>query len=409
YRHSSKAEAERFFLDGMTRAMQRLAEQAHPAFPITIYYAYKQQETRDDTSADDAPANASRVSPLASTGWETFLDAVIRAGFAISGTWPMRTEMRTRQVAMETNALASSIVLVCRPRRAPAPAWVAFPSPASLERGAGGEEKKGVATRREFIAALKEELPSALVALQQANIAPVDLAQAAIGPGMAIFTRYSAVRDAQGKAMTVREALALINQALDEILTAQEGDFDAETRWALAWFEQHGFAEGEFGVAETLSKARATSIDRMVALGMVEAKRGKVRLLRPEELRSEARGERGARREERGERGERSEQHTLLPSHSSLLTPNPWLAVHLLAHALMTDGEMKAAELAARMGGAADLARELAYRLYTICERRKRAQEALAYNALVQSWSEIVRLAQERRASLPAQSSLFDE
>jgi putative DNA methylase len=199
YRHGSKAAAERFFLDGMTQALRNLAGQAHPAFPVTIYYAFKQAERDGDHGA-------------ASTGWETFLDAVIRAGFAISGTWPMRTELSNRMVGMNTNALASSIVLVCRPRPATAP----------------------TATRRQFVTALTDELPPALIALQQANIAPVDLAQAAIGPGMAIFTRFAAVRDAQGKTMTVREALMLINQALDEILTAQEGEFDAETHWALA-------------------------------------------------------------------------------------------------------------------------------------------------------------------------------
>ena len=216
YRHGSKEKAEAFFLDGMTQAMHRLAEQAHPAFPVTIYYAFKQAESDGDEGT-------------ASTGWETFLDAVIRAGFAISGTWPMRTELGNRMSGIGTNALASSIVLVCRPRAADAP----------------------TATRREFVTALKAELPVALAHLQRGNIAPVDLAQAAIGPGMAVYTRYAKVLDAEGKPLTVREALALINQTLDEALAEQEGDFDADSRWALAWFEQSGFAEGEYGVAET--------------------------------------------------------------------------------------------------------------------------------------------------------------
>jgi putative DNA methylase len=196
-RHGGKEKAETFFLNGMTQAMHRLAEQAHPAFPVTIYYAFKQAES------DGAEGTTS-------TGWDTFLDAVIRADFAITGTWPVRTEMRTRQIAMDTNALASSIVLVCRPRPANAP----------------------TATRREFLTALKAELPAALAHLQRGNIAPVDLAQAAIGPGMAVYTRYARVLDTEGKVLSVREALALINQTLDEALAEQEGDFDADSRWA---------------------------------------------------------------------------------------------------------------------------------------------------------------------------------
>ncbi len=203
YRHGGKERAETFFLDGMTQAMHRLAEQAHPAFPVTIYYAFKQSESE----GEDGTSN---------TGWDTFLGAVIEAGFAISGTWPMRTEKEGRTIGNGTNALASSIVLVCRQRSITA----------------------ATATRREFVAALKAELPHALVHLQAGNIAPVDLAQAAIGPGMAVYTRYAKVLDAEGKAIPVRAALALINQTLDEALAEQEGDFDADTRWALTWFDQ---------------------------------------------------------------------------------------------------------------------------------------------------------------------------
>ena len=188
YRHGSRDSAESFFLNGMTLALQRLAGQSHPASPVTIYYAFKQSETRNDTGT-------------ASTGWETFLEAIIRAGFSLTGTWPMRTENSTRLVGMTTNALASSIVLVCRPRPADAP----------------------LITRREFVDALKSELLEALKKMQQGNIAPVDLAQAAIGPGMAIFTRYSRILDASGEAVSVREALFLINQTLDEVLAEQEG------------------------------------------------------------------------------------------------------------------------------------------------------------------------------------------
>jgi len=340
YRHGNKEKAETFFLDGMTQAMRRLAEQGHPAFPVTIYYAFKQSET--DTNS---PRLAGEGPGVRSTGWETFLDAVIRAGFAITGTWPVSTERENRTRNQGSNALASSIVLVCRPRPADAP----------------------TATRREFLAALRAELPGALQNLQRGNIAPVDLAQASIGPGMGVFTRYARVLDAAGKPMTVREALALINQTLDEVLAEQEGDFDAETRWAVAWFEQMGFNDGPFGDAETLSKAKNTSVEGMAQAGLVLSKSGKVRLLRPVELAGKQPG------------------------------ATVWLAAHLLIHALETGGEGAAAALAAQLGSEAETARELAYRLYTVCERKKRAQEALAYNALVQSWPEITRLAAEEQ------------
>jgi putative DNA methylase len=229
--------------------MNRLSSQAHPAFPVTIYYAFKQAETESDEG-------------ISSTGWETFLDAVIRAGFALSGTWPMRTELSNRMIGSGTNALASSIVLVCRRRAATAP----------------------TVTRRDFITKLKEELPQALAHLQAGNIAPVDLAQAAIGPGMAVYTRYAKVLDAEGKPLSVREALALINQTLDEALAEQEGDFDSDTRWALAWFEQSGFGEGEFGVADVLARAKNTSVRGLEEAGLLASARGKVRLLAPKDL-----------------------------------------------------------------------------------------------------------------------------
>ena len=248
YRHGSKQEAESFFLSGMTRAMQRLAERSHPTLPITIYYAFKQSEKKGEG--------------LTSTGWETFLDAAISVGLTITGTWPVRTERGARTLAIGTNALASSIVLVCRPRPADAP----------------------MATRREFVDALKEELPAALRTMQAGSIAPVDLAQAAIGPGMAVFSRYARVLDVSGRPLSVRDALSLINQTLEEALAEQEGDFDADTRWAVAWFEHAGFNQGEFGVAETLSKAKNTSVDGMIEAGILKAGAGKVRLLRPAEL-----------------------------------------------------------------------------------------------------------------------------
>jgi putative DNA methylase len=346
YRHGTKEKAEAFFLEGMRGAMNRLAARAHPAFPVTIYYAFKQSETDGNHG-------------VFSTGWETFLDAVIHAGFAITGTWPMRTELSNRMIGSGTNALASSIILVCRSRAATAP----------------------TATRREFYAALKAELPFALIHLQRSNIAPVDLAQAAIGPGMGVYTRYAKVLDAEGKSLSVREALALINQTLDEALAEQEGDFDADSRWALAWFEHVGFTDGAYGMAETLSKAKNTSVSGMVEAGIVASKGGKVRLLGPNELPPD-----------------------WDPSIDTRLTA--WESVHHLVRVLEAGGEQAAAELAAKIGNKTEIARELAYRLYTVCERKKRAQEALSYNGLVQSWPEITRLA---RDGGPRQSELFNQ
>lgn len=259
----------------------------------------------------------------------------------------MRTE-RDQGLKTGTNVLASSIVLVCRPRPADAT----------------------TATRREFLVALKAELPTALRNLQKGNIAPVDLAQAAIGPGMAVFTRYARVLDAEGKALSVREALALINATLDEVLAEQEGDFDADSRWALSWFEQHGFAEGEYGVAEVLSKAKVTSVAGLAEAGIVESRRGKVRLLPPAEL-----------------------PEGWDPATDPRLSA--WEVVHQLIRALESGGEAAAAALVAKLGARAEVARELAYRLYVIAERKKRAAEALSYNGLVQSWPEITRLARE--------------
>jgi putative DNA methylase len=347
YRHGSKDRAETFFLDGMTRAMHRLADQSHPVFPVTIYYAFKQSESETDEGT-------------ASTGWETFLDAVIRAGFGISGTWPMRTEGAGRIIAKDSNALASSIILVCRPRAANAP----------------------TATRREFVAALKAELPAALADLQRGNIAPVDLAQAAIGPGMAVYTRYLKVLDAQGKALSVREALALINQTLDEALTEQEGDFDSDSRWALTWFDQHGFHEGTAGEAILLATAKATALNGLEQAGIIESGRGKVRLYRSDELPADW-------------------------DPATDLRLSAWEVVHHLIRVLGTGGESAAAALVAKLGAKSEVARELAYRLYTACERKKRTSEALAYNGLVQSWPEIIRLASEGRAATPTQDALF--
>lgn len=347
HRHQDNDAAEEFFLNGMTQAMRRLAEQAHPAFPITIYYAFKQAEEAGDEGT-------------ASTGWETFLGAVIRAGLSISGTWPIRTERKNRSRNQASNALASSIILCCRPRMT----------------------TSASATRRDFVGELKKELPIALANLQHGNIAPVDLAQAVIGPGMAIYTKYESILDAEGRPLSVRQALALINQMLDEVLTEQEGDFDGDSRWAVTWFEQTGFSDGDYGLAEQLSKSKNTSVARMMQAGILSSKGGKVRLFKPEELAANWDSDTDAR-----------------------LTT--WEIVHQLIRSLESGGEGAAAALVAKLGAKAEVARELAYRLYTVCERKKRAAEALSYNGLVQSWPEITRLAREAATERPTQPQLI--
>jgi len=274
------------------------------------------------------------------------LAALIKANFRIIGTWPMRTERGVRSVALGTNALASSIVLVCRKR----------PDSAST------------ITRRDFIKELKQELPPALRMLQKGNIAPVDLAQSVIGPGMSVFSRYEKVLEADGTAMTVRMALGLINQVLDETLAEQEGEFDPDTRWALAWFQQFGMNEGPFGDAETLSKAKNVSVQGLVEAGILSAKAGKARLIPREDLIED-----------------------WDPSRDIRLTV--WEMTQYLIRALEKGGEEKAAELLQKLGSRGDAARDLAYRLYTVCDRKKWAREALAYNTLITSWPEIARLA----------------
>jgi len=346
YRHGTKGKAEMFFLDGMTRAIQRLAEQTHSAFPSTIYYAFKQSESDG-------------LNGTASTGWETFLEAVIKSGFAITGTWPFRTEY-TGNLKKKISALASSIVIVCRKRSSNAP----------------------TATRREFVTELKQELPRALRLLQAGNIAPVDLAQASIGPGMAAFTRYAKVLDAEGDAMTVRNALTLINQILDEVLAEQEGEMDGDTRWAVAWFEQYGMGEAPYGAAETLCNAKNTSMRGLVEAGIVHSKGGRVHLLRRDEL-----------------------DPGWDPQKDKRLTV--WEATHHLIRKLENEGEEPAAELIQKLGGVAEQARDLAYRLFQVCERKKWASDALIYNSLVIAWPELTRRASRRLPSAQQEQDLF--
>ncbi|MEW6213349.1 MAG: hypothetical protein AB1631_33955, partial [Acidobacteriota bacterium] len=331
------SKAEEHFLTGLHKAFLLIRTNAHPDYPVTVYYAFKQSEEDDD---EDSGSSA-----VASTGWETMLEGLIQSGFCITGTWPMRTERGARSVSIGTNALASSIVLVCRPRPESAP----------------------LATRREFLNALKRELPDALRKLQHGNIAPVDLAQAAIGPGMAVFSRYAKVIESDGSPMRVRTALQLINQMLDEVLAEQESEYDADTRWALAWFEQFGMNEGAFGTAETLSKAKNTAVSGMVEAGIVTSRGGKVRLLRRDEL-----------------------MEDWDPARDGRLTV--WEVTQHLIRALETGGEQAAAQLLAKVGSAGEVARDLAYRLYTTCERKNWSQEALAYNSLVVAWPEVQRL-----------------
>ncbi len=350
YRHGgNKKKAAQFFETGLGQAIQRWREQGHPDYPATIFYAFKQAET--DKSG------------TASTGWETFLSGVIDAGFTITATWPMRTERSVRSVAIGTNALASSVVLACVPRA----------------------EDASLATRREFIAALKQELAEALRLLQSGSIAPVDLAQAAIGPGMAIFSRYAKVVESDGSPMTVRTALTLINQVLDEVLAEQEGEFDSDTRWAVAWFEQFGISDGPYGVAETLSKAKNTSVQGLVDAGVVASKGGKVKLL-------------GAQAS--------SLQDDWDPARDARLTE--WEAVQHLIRALDRQGETGAADLLRKLGSDyGERARDLAYRLYAICERKGWSGEALAYNSLVIAWPEISKLAHRTLAQTHEQMDMF--
>jgi len=343
YRHGSKDKAEAFFLDGMTRAIHNLAEQAHPAFPVTIYYAFKQAETKGDAGTS-------------STGWETFLDAVIRAGFALTGTWPMRTELGNRMIGSGTNALASSIVLVCRKRDADAT----------------------TVSRREFIRELNAVLPEALMDMTRGGInspvAPVDLSQAIIGPGMAIFSQYAAVLEADGKPMSVRTALQLINRFL------AEDDFDHDTQFCLHWFEGQGWATGKYGEADVLARAKGTSVTGLTEAGVVESGKGELRLLKWAEM----------------PRDWNPETDTRVPV---------WEALHQMIRALNQDGETAAGALLARMPARAEPIRALAYRLYTLCERKGWAEDARAYNELITAWSGIERGASEA-GHVGAQGSL---
>jgi putative DNA methylase len=331
HRHHGKKNAEEFFLEGMTDAIHRMAKESNARFPATIYYAFKQSEV-------DAEG-------IASTGWATFLEAVGRSGFAVVGTWPVRTERSARSRGIGSNALASSIVLVCRKRPAAAP----------------------VTTRAEFLRFLKRELPEALKLLQHGSIAPVDMAQASVGPGMAIFTRYAKVLESDDSAMTVKTALQLINQALDEYLSEQEGDYDADTRFAITWFETYGMEVGPYGTAETLATARGVAVSGVEKAGVLESHGNVVRLLRRDEMPGD-----------------------WDPETDKRLTV--WECTQHLIRTLESEGELSAAKLLLKMAEQGEAPRDLAYRLYGICERKSWAEEGRAYNGLVVAWPELVNL-----------------
>ncbi|MCK9230425.1 MAG: DUF1156 domain-containing protein [Syntrophales bacterium] len=345
----NKEQAREHFESGFRKTFVTLREKMDPRFPLTVYYAFKQEDEKAGSDEDDNGDEEGASNEVdRTTGWETLLNALIGSGFQITATWPVRASQKWRMVAMGTNALASYIVLACRPRPADAPQC----------------------SRREFLNEMKKELPTALKHLQQGNIAPVDLAQAAIGPGMAVFSRYAKVIESSGNAMTVRTALSLINQTLDEVLAEQEAEFDADTRWALAWFEQHGMEEGEFGVAETLSRAKNTAVNGLVEAGIVVARSGKVRLVKRDEL-----------------------PEDWDPSSDKRLTV--WEATQHLIRGLDQHGESGASALLRKLGGTVgEMARELSYRLFKLCEAKGRTGEALAYNSLVLVWPELTRLAQ---------------
>jgi len=355
YRHDGKDGAREFFEGGFRRVFARARETASDEFPITVYYAFKQSDGGDDGTA--------------STGWETLLDGMIRSRWAITATWPMRTEGSGRMLSQGTNALASSIVLALRPRSDDAP----------------------TTDRRGLIAALHDELPDALRKLQQGAIAPVDLPQAAIGPGMAVFSRYAKVIENDGTTMTVRSALARINEILDQVLNEQEGDFDAATRFAIAWYRQHGYATGKFGVADDLARARNTAVETMVRDGILTSPAGKVTLLSPAQM----------------------------PADYDVATDDrvgAWEVLHHLIAILERDGVSVAGAFLANAQARPDdgidveLVKELAFLLFSIAEKNGWTQDALAFNTVATAWPDVVQAARSSQTATGAQAAFeFEE
>lgn len=349
-RQGGKEASEEFFLAGMTKAMHNMATQGNKDYPSAIYYAFKQAESTNVGTS--------------STGWATFLEAVIQAGYSINGTWPVRSEKAGRMRDVGSNALATSIVMVCRPR----------PADALLT------------TRADFLRELRRHLPGALAQLTASNIAPVDMAQASIGPGMAVYSKYGAVLESDGSRMPVRVALQLINAALDEFLAESEGQLDADTRFAVTWFETHGMNEAAYGDAETLATARGVSVAGVQEAGLILAKAGKVRLVRRDEMPEDWTPQ--------------TDKH-----------PTAWEAVQHLAYINDRQGADAAGVLMSKLGDLADSARQLAYRLYGICERKGWSTEGQVYNALVASWGEASeaasRAAESSSKAVPQQDKLF--
>ncbi|RUP02126.1 MAG: DUF1156 domain-containing protein [Mycobacterium sp.] len=355
YRHGGKSGAKLFFENGFHEVFSHAREAASDEFPATVYYAFKQSDTDDDGRS--------------SSGWETLLESMIRSGWVITSTWPFRTETASRMLAQGKNALASSIVLSLRPR----------------------SDKAPTIDRRGLVTALETEIPAALRTLQQGQIAPVDLPQAAIGPGMTVFSRYAAVLEPDGSSMTVRSALARINEILDKVLNEQEGDFDPTTRFAIAWYRQHGYSTGTFGDANNLANARNTAVDAMERGGILKSRMGKVNLLKPSEL-SEA-------------------YNVISDPHVS-----NWEALHHLIRTLEGDGITPAGEFlrfaVSRLDGAieGDLVKELAHLLFRIAEANGWTKDALSFNRLVTSWPEILDAARSEASDTRTQSAFkFDE
>ena len=345
YRHDgSMEEAKDFFEDGMLSACKQMHLYARENIPVTIYYAYKQSDADADGTA--------------SSGWETMLSAIIKAGFSITGTWPMSTERSSRTIGIGTNALASSIVLVCRKRPADAPQ----------------------ATRRNLINLLRRELRPALKQLQDSNIAPVDLAQSAIGPGMGVFSRFQKVLEADGTPMSVRSALKIINEEIDLYFNEQVGDMDSASRFCVDLYTQNAFNNIKYGEAEILATAKSTSIPMMASHGILYAKAGIVHLL----------------------------DRTELPEQVDSSERCIWMLTQQLTQAMAKGGIEACAKILADMFGSnGERAKDLAYRLYTIAERKNWANEAYAYNALVVAWPDIQARAAARKELVPEQLNLF--
>lgn len=349
YRHAGREGAKHFFESGFRNVFKRAREAASSEFPITVYYAFKQSDTHDDGES--------------SSGWETLLDGMVRNGWQITSTWPIRSELSNRMIGSGTNALASSIVLSLRPRAENAP----------------------TTDRRGFITALQAELKGALETLQVGGIAPVDLPQAAIGPGMAVFSRYASVLESDGTPMTVRSALARINEVLDQVLNEQEGDFDSTTRFAIAWFKQHGYTSGSFGDADNLARARNTAVAALDRDEVLRSRAGQVALLAPSEL--------------------RDDYDVVTDDHTSA-----WEVTHHLIRILEADGVTSAgaflALAAPRADVEIDLVPELGHLLFRVCEDRGWTKEAIGFNSLVSIWPEILEAS--RAPQTRDQQTTFD-